>query len=60
MVTRRVPGRTVTFVTRDEVKAAQMKVRLLLDRGEQPDAVLLAIARAGGNFTDERLTAKPA
>lgn len=32
------------------VKAARMKVRRLLARGEAPSAVLLAIANAGGDF----------
>lgn len=50
MVDRRVPGRPETFVSSAEVKAAQMKVRRLLARGEAPSAVLLAIASAGGDF----------
>ena len=46
MVDRRVPGSDVTYVSRSEVKAAQMKVELLLARGEQPSKALLAIANA--------------
>lgn len=50
MVDRRVVGRDVTFVTPSEVKAAQMKVRRMLDRGEEPSPALLAIANARGDF----------
>ncbi len=48
MVDRRVPGRTATFVSRSEVKAAQMQVRRMLQRGEQPSPALVAIANARG------------
>lgn len=48
MVDRRVPGSSATFVTPAEVRAAQMKVRRMVERGEQPSAVLLAIANARG------------
>jgi hypothetical protein len=54
MVDRRVPGRTETFVSAAEVKAAQMKVRRMLERGEKPPASLLAIANARGDFTVAR------
>ena len=50
MVDRRVPGRDETFVSPAEVKAAQMKVRRMLARGEQPSAPLVAIANARGDF----------
>jgi hypothetical protein len=53
MVDRRVPGSNVTFVTPSEVKAAQMKVRRMLERGEQPSSALIAIARAAGDFDVE-------
>lgn len=53
MVDRRVPGRNVTFVTPSEVKAAQMKVRRMLDRGDQPSSALLAIANARGDFVPD-------
>jgi|tagenome__1003787_1003787.scaffolds.fasta_scaffold16877374_2 hypothetical protein len=46
MVDRRVPGRAETFVSPAEVKAAQMKVRRMLARGEEPSRPLLAIAKA--------------
>jgi len=46
MVDRRVPGRAETFVSPAEVKAAQMKVRRMLARGEKPSMSLLAIANA--------------
>ncbi len=46
MVDRRVPGDTATYVTPAEVKAAQMKVRRMLERGQKPSAALLAIANA--------------
>ncbi|GAA1938944.1 hypothetical protein GCM10009815_37240 [Nocardioides marmoribigeumensis] len=51
MVDRRVPGRSETFVSPAEVKAAQMKVRRMLERGEEPPASLLAIANARGDFS---------
>jgi hypothetical protein len=50
MVDRRVPGRTETFVSAAEVKAAQMKVRRMRARGERPAESLLAIANARGDF----------
>ncbi len=58
MVDRRVPGRAETFVSSAEVKAAQMKVRRMLERGEEPPASLLAIANARGDFSVAR--ARPA
>jgi hypothetical protein len=51
MVDRRLPGRTETFVSPAEVKAAQMKVRRLVARGEQPSPTLLAIANAQDGST---------
>jgi hypothetical protein len=60
MVDRRVPGSTATFVTPAEVKAAQMKVRRMLERGEQPSAALFAIANARGDFQVDRLRSQPA
>ena len=51
MVDRRVPGRSETFVSSAEVKAAQMKVRRMVERGEKPPASLLAIANARGDFS---------
>lgn len=53
MVDRRVPGRSETFVSAAEVKAAQMKVRRMLARGEKPSRVLLAIANAGRDVLAE-------
>ncbi|MDR7362977.1 hypothetical protein [Nocardioides marmoribigeumensis] len=46
-----MPGRSETFVSPAEVKAAQMKVRRMLERGEEPPASLLAIANARGDFS---------
>ncbi len=43
---KRVPGHRATLVTPGEVKAAQVMVRRLRDRGEQPSPVLIAIAEA--------------
>ncbi len=50
MVDRRVPGRAATYVSSAEVKAAQMKVRRMVAKGETPSAPLLAIAQARGDF----------
>ncbi len=60
MVDRRIPGRTATFVTSSEVKAAQMKVRRMLARGQEPSAVLLAIADARGDLEDYLLESRSA
>ncbi len=60
MVDRRVPGRRETFVSSAEVKAAQMKVRRMKARGEQPPATLLAIANARGAFPRESPRSQPA
>lgn len=46
MVDRRIPGRDGIFVSLAEVKAAQMKVRRMLARGEVPSRSLRAIANA--------------
>ena len=54
MVDRRVPGQSATYVTPSEVKAAQMKVRRMVARGETPSAALLAIANARGDFDAAR------
>jgi hypothetical protein len=58
MVDRRVPGRTETFVSAAEVKAAQMKVRRMLARGERPAESLLAIANANARGDFEAKTAR--
>jgi hypothetical protein len=60
MVDRRVPGRAATFVSRSEVKAAQMKVRRMLARGETPSTSLLAIANARHDVKAEPRRAQPA
>jgi hypothetical protein len=49
MVDRRIPGRSETFVSTAEVKAAQMKVRRMVARGEEPSPALVAIANARGD-----------
>ncbi|MFT3874379.1 MAG: hypothetical protein QM714_17335 [Nocardioides sp.] len=56
MIDRRIPGQTATFVTRAEVKAAQMMVRRMRARGEEPSRALLAIA----NATDGSRVSQPA
>jgi hypothetical protein len=60
MVERRIPGRPETFVSPAEVKAAQMKVRRMVARGETPSAALLAIANARGDFAVEKARPQPA
>jgi len=60
MVDRRVPGRAETFVSPAEVKAAQMKVRRMLARGEKPSMPLLAIANARRDANAESPRSQPA
>ena len=60
MVDRRVPGRTATYVTPAEVKAAQMKVRRMIKRGERPSPALQAIANARGESSMEDTRPQPA
>jgi hypothetical protein len=60
MVDRRVPGRAETFVSPAEVKAAQMKVRRMLARGEKPSTSLVAIANARSSFNAEPRRPQPA
>jgi hypothetical protein len=57
MVDRRVPGRDETFVSPSEVKAAQMLVRRMLRRGEEPSRALVAIATARGDFDVDAIRA---
>lgn len=48
----RVPRRPT--VSRAEVKAAQMKIRRMLARGEEPSGAIVAIANAAGDFAVPR------
>ena len=46
-------------MSRSEVKAAQIKVRRMLERGERPSQALLAIAKAQRDFDDDAERSNP-